>query len=183
MSALLSPVQTPSVFALSVLNEKNLTYTTIPQLPDVGGNLSISVEIPIGGWINEYHFNSCMFYHLRRIFPGSNLINSEWHRWMEVPAGGTPKNDLKPDFFDWPFNTDCLIVIKLPPAKFPVEGCTYGHPIDYCAFMVDTVLDGKNVEINLSEIGKLFVYLDTLSKCGNKNPHGMFYNDTSLRPI
>ncbi len=141
------------------------------------GVQTLSINIPEGGWKNEYHFNSYMFPLLSTIFDG-RLINSERHPWLEV-EGRTARNDLRPDFFYWPLGPDCLIETKQGPKQNPVEDCVYGCPMKNCAFMVDVILDGKVTEfesIPLSEIGKLFKYLDTMSMCRNQFPRGLFYN-------
>jgi hypothetical protein len=123
-----------------------------------------------------------MYPYLASILPdGHTLVNSERHPYIEV-VGGTAKNDMKPDF--WCSLIPALITRKNPPARFPVEDCTYGCPLDNCSFTVDCILDGKicgkdeKGALNMADCGKLFRYLDALSINRNANPRGAFYNSS-----
>jgi hypothetical protein len=172
-----TPPATMSTYASSVLKQRNLTYWTIPTIPLVGGNQALPIDIPEGGWKDDYEFNAYMYPWLSKLFPGGTLINSESHVWLDAS-----NRDLKPDFFFWTLGTECLIsaTAASPNNRLPIEGCIYGRPSKDCEFMVDILLKGKITKsdtIPLEDIGTMFKCLDTLSRRHrNRAPRSLLYN-------
>jgi hypothetical protein len=106
------------------------------------------------------------------------LVNSERFQYLVEVDGGSAKNDMKPDF--WISLIRELLVMKLPEGAYFVPNCLYGCPLVNCAFTVDCFLDAKigKGALTLTDIGKLFWYLNAFSTAGNINPRGAFYNSS-----
>jgi hypothetical protein len=175
--AVLSPPKSTSSYGQEVLAEAKIKFADIIYLEDNEGE-SIEADISSRHFHNEYHFNACMYPLLASMLPeGLTLVNSEHHKWLEV-EGGTSKNDQKPDFWVSPISQ--LVAVKNLPKTHAVDGCTYGCPLDNCAFTVDCILDGKMGDgaLSMEDCGKLFWYLHSLSTSRNANPRGAFYNSS-----
>jgi hypothetical protein len=154
-----------------------IPYATTP--PSGGRTVPVPQPPQNSKWNDEFHFNSCMYPVFANIFQDGMVVNSETTRWLEV--NWDPINDLKPDFFLFPFALSEFLSRAEPNPTYPTHAF-YGKPLDNCAFLVEVVLVGKlgDGKITNEQVGQLFGYLAAMSATDCRRPRGIIYNSVEF---
>jgi hypothetical protein len=173
-----SPLKSPSHWAQIILTSLGYSsiadiplFTTIHQPCD-----DVSVLVPQGDFVDEYHFNSAFHEEFVRMFGADRLFNTERYPYL-LASDYCPKHSVKPDWLI--FEIGSVLTRKPKPSdQYGQEQIKYAVPSEDWLPFITGIMEGKvgSGNLTLTDLEAILRYLSILNKTGHENARGILYN-------